>query len=665
MSSGTSMAFQATLLVVAVVLAAFVALVRPSRRASSLSSGMLSLREVDDGSPPTRPHIVFFLVDDLGFGDVGYHKDEGSSDVSTPTIDRLARSGVVLSRYYSACTCTPARGALLTGVSAHRLGLQHGQIFPQEPWGLPNRFELLPSFLAADSTKPSEQYASHLVGKWHLGHYDARQLPTARGFSSFFGPVDGAQFYATHVDAMECALPREVLEAGLANHTAIERVVRDHGCYFDLRDDTEPVGDLIGHYSTTLFAAKAKQIVAAHDAARPLLLVVSFNAVHAPVWASSDDFERTHPGVLDGIHNGNRRRLVAALRLVDDAIDEVVTALDFAGLYDNAVVCFASDNGANPEHGGSNLPLRGSKGYLFEGGVRVPAFLHAPNLLPKGKVYDGLFHVADWLPTLVGGLAGRSRYRQQNDDSSRRALNASALAPSRRRRSSEAAELDALFGETEASFEGTNLWADLAAETSKGLRREVLLNIDYLDATLDYSSEPLGYDTAALVVDGWKCLVNSGELGWYHTPLGALEAVRLDVLDDQNRHLQVSTPHTYLFNLSADPFETTDLSATYPDVLDAMLARLLEHRAAMRPCEWRPELPAAADVFKKTGFVGPFWDGPNPPPVSQNCAQVGDDTLHRFRPPKETAGSSGSSSSRRPTPTKVSTKKRERFGYDW
>lgn len=83
-----------------------------------------------------------------------------------------------------------------------RLGLQHGQVFPRQPWGLPSRFALLPTYLA------SAGYVSHLVGKWHLGHYSAQHLPTARGFASFFGGLDGAQYYSTHVDAMDCERTR-------------------------------------------------------------------------------------------------------------------------------------------------------------------------------------------------------------------------------------------------------------------------------------------------------------------------------------------------------------------------------------------------------------------------------------------------------------------------
>lgn len=581
--------------------------------------------------PP--PHVVFIVVDDLGHSDVGYLS--GSNPSPTPTIDRLARSGVILANYYSACTCTPARGALMTGLHPIRLGLQHGQIFPEEPWGLPNKFEILPSFLAEGDTS-SERYVSHLVGKWHLGHYAAERLPTARGFATYFGPLDGAQYYSTHVDAMQCALPHEMLQQGLPNRSAFVDIVHHHGCYFDMRHGTEPVVDLIGNYSTELYARKAIQVIASHDASRPLFLLVSFNAVHAPIWVPP---ESEHPELLGNVSNIIRRRLLSAVRLVDLAVGDIVDALASSGLYENSIVCFVSDNGANPEHGGSNAPLRGSKGYLFEGGVKVPAFLHGPSFLhTKGKTYFGLFHVSDWLPTIAHGLAGKSRFRQADDEDDKRdAIDESTRRGTRRLPPSDAAaELHTYFSRVETLPEGVDLWAELASahevSLEAGGRQEVLLNIDYLDATLDYTSEPLGYDTAALVVRGWKCIVNSGELGWYDTPDSPHDAVRLDVVDEHT-YFQVAEPHTYLFDLKTDPNEHINLAEDYPDVLDALIDRLLQYRAHMRPCEWRPAFSNATDHFKKTGFIGPFWQLPNPPALSQNCAAIGDSTLDRLRRP--------------------------------
>ena len=119
------------------------------------------------------------------------------------------------------------------------------QVFPEQPWGLPSKFAILPQHLKKVG------YASHLVGKWHLGHFSAERLPTARGFDSFFGGLDGAQYYATHIDAMDCKLPGDVLYAGFAvdDFEELKRKTAEHGCYFDLRENNDKVEDLFGSYS--------------------------------------------------------------------------------------------------------------------------------------------------------------------------------------------------------------------------------------------------------------------------------------------------------------------------------------------------------------------------------------------------------------------------------
>ncbi|KAH8066315.1 sulfuric ester hydrolase [Aureococcus anophagefferens] len=487
-------------------------------------------------------------MDDLGFDDVGYGNADGA--VATPHIDALAKEGVTLSRYYSAFSCTPARGALLTGLSPHRLGLQHGQVFPEQPWGLPSKFSILPQHLAKLG------YRSHLVGKWHLGHFSAERLPTARA-------------------------------------------LRAQGRGIDRRTG-EPTRR------------------------RNLFLLLSFNAVHAPVWAPEDTYE-THPDLLN-VTNGNRRKFAAALRLVDDAVGNVVAALEEARMDANSILIFASDNGANPEHGGSNAPLRGSKGYLFEGGVRVPAFVRAPKYLPRGATYDHPFHVTDWVPTLLNGLLGAPPLA----DASLYAAPPPAKKPAAPK-SAAAAALETHFAAhpvASSGLDGVDQWLALAATGRKDdvnatpPREEMLLNIDYLDGSLAFTSAPLNYDVAAIYALGWKYIANSGDLGWYKTPRTRDAEVKLEVLDaasanrrdagvlvlDANSKFEVSSPHSYLFRVLDDASEQNNLASDHPDVRD--------------------------------GFVGPWWKVEDaPPPLSANCADVGDHELARFMPPEAPAES--------------------------
>uniref|UniRef100_A0A8C9YGM5 Si:dkey-174i8.1 n=1 Tax=Sander lucioperca TaxID=283035 RepID=A0A8C9YGM5_SANLU len=311
-----------------------------------------------------RPtHFIFIMVDDQGYGDIGYH----GSDIHTPVLDQLAAEGVKLENYYVQPICSPSRSQLMTGRYQIHTGLQHSIIRSRQPLCLPPGIPTLPERLVEAG------YATHMVGKWHLGFCRPSCLPTGRGFQSFLGTLTGS-----------------------GDHFSYRSCDGAEACGFDLHDGDRPAWEMAGNYSTLL----VKQILRSHDPHKPLFLYLSLQAAHTPLQVPDHFLHR-----YDSQGNRVRRHYAAMLSCLDDGVGQVVQELRTSGLYQNTVLIYSSDNGGQPLSGGSNWPLRGGKGTYWEGGIRAVAFVHSPLLKKKGVVSRALIHVSDWYPTLLG-LAG-------------------------------------------------------------------------------------------------------------------------------------------------------------------------------------------------------------------------------------------------------------------
>ncbi|MCA9413593.1 MAG: arylsulfatase [Candidatus Omnitrophica bacterium] len=309
-----------------------------------------------------QPNIVILLADDLGWGDVGFH----GSQIKTPALDSLAKQGAELTQFYVYPVCSPTRAALMTGRYPMRYGLQIGVVRPWADYGLPLNERLLPEILKVVG------YQTHIVGKWHLGQFEPEYLPTRRGFDHHYGHYLGMIDYFTHER-----------NGGLDWH----------------RDEATDTG---AGYTTELLGDEAVGIIETHDSSKPLFLYVPFNAPHTPLQAPEAWIEKYSP-----IENENHRKYFAMVECLDHQIGRIERALKENGLWENTLLLFTSDNGGVPGSGSSMGGLRGRKGTLYEGGIRVPTLVVWPETIEEGEQNNNLFHITDLLPTLAN-IAGGS-----------------------------------------------------------------------------------------------------------------------------------------------------------------------------------------------------------------------------------------------------------------
>ena len=333
------------------------------RLASVIACALAALASALPAAAP-RPNIIYFLADDLGWSDVGWH----GGDIATPNLDRLAAAGAKLEQFYVLPVCSPTRAALLTGRYPIRHGLQLSVVRPWAQYGLPLEERTLPQALREAG------YTTAISGKWHLGHFRPEYLPTRRGFDAQYGHYNGQIDYFTHSR-----------DGGHDWHRN-DRESRDAG------------------YTTQLLGTEAVRVVEQADPKKPFFLYVPFNAPHTPLQAP-EEYLAKYAHVADQ----KRRAYSAMVHCLDDQVGRVVAALEQRGLMTNTLILFSSDNGGPTGLGATNRGLRASKATLYEGGVRVPAFASWRGRIPAGTVVNAPLHIVDWYPTLLALVGAETR----------------------------------------------------------------------------------------------------------------------------------------------------------------------------------------------------------------------------------------------------------------
>lgn len=337
-----------------------------------------------------RPNVIVIMADDLGWADIGIQNEEATKDVSTPHIDRLFSQGLRFRNgYVASSTCGPSRASFLTGRTSSRFSMEDN-----------NGVAVPPSEIMIPEAIKEVGYTSGLIGKWHLGE-QPEQLPRAKGFDEFLGFLGGSQDY------YEGPLVYNEGERDFEGY--VTDVIADGAVDFIERNKEDPF---------FLFVA----FNAPHSPMQAPQRLIERTVAHQPRFAEAYEKMKLKEGV-DGLPNFDLRPFkgldidVDVMRLVycamvfglDDGVGKIMEAVDEAGIRENTLVVFLSDNGgalSRPNDlGGVNLPLREGKGTVFDGGIRVVFGASWPGVIPQGEDYHGIINSTDLFATTIA-LAG-------------------------------------------------------------------------------------------------------------------------------------------------------------------------------------------------------------------------------------------------------------------
>ena len=427
----------------------------------------------------------------------------------------------------------------MAGRYPYHMGLARTVITNGHPFGMP-----LTQTTIADELKRGG-YATHAIGKWDLGMHKWEYTPTYRGFDSFYGYYDAAEDYFTH--SVGVVTDDEKLTSFDARFNGV-----------DFRNNTKPITDKKGFYSTNLFTEAIEQTIKKHDnESGPFFIYAAYQSVHAPLEAPQKYIDQ-----CQSIPYKNRRTFCGMLRAADEGIANITMLLQEMNLLDDTIIIFTTDNGGQTREGSSNWPLRGNKATVFEGGVRGTGFVWGSKLPQLNYDNNQLIHATDWLPTIVEGVAGL--------------------------------ELD----KDKWALDGYNVWSTITTD-SETPRKEILINLD---------PPREGFIGQAAIRSGdWKLIVG--------VPNCSLNReYRGDPCPDGWIHLDGSiepppyTPSlTWLFNIKTDPNERNNIADQYPDKVKELKARI-EHYNATHIEQLDPPLDPNSNPDNFGGVWTPWLD---------------------------------------------------------
>lgn len=337
-----------------------------------------------------KPNIILIFTDDQGYGDLGCY---GSPNIETPNIDLMASEGIRLTSFYAAAVCGPSRAQLMTGSYHPRVSHSFNEL-PESKLGLHSD-----EITIAEVLKKSDYKTMH-IGKWHLG--DAPEfLPTKQGFDTFFGFPYSHDMWPYHCNTVAEGLKDTVLMKSIRDRKAeVGYTVGGSWDFPDLplmEDDEVIELNPDQNQMTRRYTEKALDFIEENHN-EPFFLYLAHTMPHTNLFVSEDYKGRSERGQYGDV-----------IMEVDWSTGEILKKLKKLGIDDNTLIVFTSDNGPTPKYGsdgGSAGLLRGAKGSMYEGGLRVPAIFRWPGTIPAGKRSNAMTSTIDLLPTFayLGGV---------------------------------------------------------------------------------------------------------------------------------------------------------------------------------------------------------------------------------------------------------------------
>jgi len=490
----------------------------------------------------TKPNILFILADDLGYNELNFmNRTRG---IITPNLDALADAGVILKNYYVQPICSPTRSAMMTGRYTIRLGTQSNVVYWDTPWGVSLNETFIPNNLK------DAGYRTAMFGKWHLGMYKDEYTPPRRGFDEHMGYYQGCGSAWTHVSACCHAGSDHNDENYVCKATAYTGY--DWWKTGPTPNNGTSMADKTADHTNSAYLIRDAAIdflirQKEEFADVPWYMYLPFQNIHGPYTTDVTYYDMYNSSSF----SEGEKTMFGYLTEMDFAVGKIMDTLKAQGFMENTVVIFSSDNGAPPAspdvnhqtpdgYIARNYPFRGHKALIFEGGTRVAGFISSP-LLPnrvKGTESHELFHVTDWLPTIVG-LAGGTTSRNR-------------------------------------PLDGHDIWESITT-ASPSPRTEMLYGINPID-----NGGQAGFPKAGLRMGKYKILT------WGYHIKGVDGATETGPWNDTNSTSGFANGPC-LYDLDADPSETTNLALKMPDQVSKMLIRLEELAlSSVQPMTWDP-----------------------------------------------------------------------------